>query len=158
MAKKSIKVKEVTVRYEQWLNVETGEQREFAVVDKPYSSDFNFHKLWLEDLAKVLDILGGAKFKAFSHILKIINPYSNEVGFTMEELAKELSISKNTVNEVVSKLIQADFMRKVRPATYKVNPKMLVKGTHDKRVGLMLKYEELNDGRQLSLMPEQSEW
>ncbi len=141
---KTTKVKEVVVRYETWCNAETGEVREFAVVDKPYSSDYNFHKIWLEDLAKVLDILGGSKFKVFSHILKIINPFSNEVGFTHDELAEELSISRTTINEVVKKLIEANFMRKVRVATYKINPKMLVKGTHDKRVGLMLKYDELD--------------
>jgi predicted transcriptional regulator len=142
---KTTKTKEVVVRYETWYNSETGEVREFAVVDKPYSSDYNFHKIWLEDLAKVLDILGGAKFKVFSHILKIINPYSNEVGFTNRELEEELKISHSTINEVVKKLTEANFMKKVRVGTYKINPKMLVKGTHDKRIGLMLKYDELNE-------------
>jgi predicted transcriptional regulator len=155
---KTSKLKEVTVRYEDWVNKDTGEIRSFAVVDKPYSSDFNFHKIWLEDLAKVLDILGGTKFKVFSHILKIINPYSNEVGFTTREISEELSVSRPVVMDVVSKLIQADFMRKVRIATYKINPKMLVKGTHDKRVGLMLKYDDLNNGRQLSLVTEVDNW
>lgn len=155
---KTTKIKEVIVRYEDWINKDTGEVRSFAVVDKPYSSDFNFHKIWLEDLAKVLDILGGAKFKVFSYILKIINPFSNEVGFTLDELAIEVNVSKPIVHDVVKKLIAADFMRKVRVATYKVNPKMLVKGTHDKRVGLMLKYDDLNDGKQLSLLPETDNW
>ena len=155
---KTAKLKEVVVRYEDWINKETGEIRSFDVVDKPYSSDFNFHKIWLEDLAKVLDILGGTKFKVFSHILKIINPYSNEVGFTTRELAEELSVSRPVVIDVINKLIVADFMRKVRVATYKINPKMLVKGSHDKRVGLMLKYDDLNEGRQLSLVPEVDNW
>jgi predicted transcriptional regulator len=146
---KTTKIKEVVVRYETWCNSETGEIREFAVVDKPYSSDYNFHKIWLEDLAKVLDILGGAKFRVFSHILKIVNPYSNEVGFTLRELENELSISTKTINEVVKKLIEANFMKKVRIGTYKINPKMLVKGTHDKRVGLMLKYDELHNDKQI---------
>lgn len=155
---KTTKVKEVVVRYEDWINKDTGEVRSFAVVDKPYSSDYNFHKIWLEDLAKVLDILGGAKFKVFSHILRVINPYSNEVGFTTQELADEVNVSRPIVSDVVKKLIQADFMRKVRVATYKVNPKMLVKGTHDKRIGLMLKYDDLNDSHQLPLLQENNEF
>ncbi|MGG6548786.1 UNVERIFIED_CONTAM: replication/maintenance protein RepL, partial [Prevotella sp. 15_C9] len=65
MAKKSV-VKEQTVRYETWVNPQTGESREFAVVDKPYQSDYNFHKVWLNDLAKVMGILGGAKIQVFS--------------------------------------------------------------------------------------------
>jgi predicted transcriptional regulator len=147
---KTTKTKESVVRYETWYNSETGEVREFAVVDKPYSSDYNFHKLWLEDLAKVLDILGGSKFKVFSHILKIINPYSNDVGFTHRELEEELNVSHTTINDVVKKLIKANFMKKVRIGTYKINPKMLVKGSHDKRVGLMLKYDELEDIKQIN--------
>ena len=150
---KTIKQKEVTVRYETWINSTTGEQREFAVVDKPYSSDYNFHKIWLEDLAKVLDILGGSKFKIFSHILKIINPYSNEVGFTFKEIEDELNVSRPLISDVVNKLVKADFMTKVRIGTYKVNPKILVKGTSQKRVGLMLTYDELqshNSGIQIN--------
>jgi len=149
---KTVKQKETTVRYETWVNPDTGESREFAVVDKPYSTDYNFHKVWLEDLAKVLDILGGKKFTVFSLILKKISPYDNQVGFTVRELAEQSGSSTATVQDVVTKLVTANFMRKVRTATYKVNPKMLVKGSHNKRVGMMLKYDDLNEGRQLSIV------
>lgn len=158
LPKKTVKEKEVTVRYETWINQQTGEEREFAVVDKPYQSDYNFHKVWLEDLAKVLGILGGAKIKAFSWILGQINPFSNDVGFTFEELSKESKVSKNTAVETVQLLIKADFMRRVRPCQYRVNPKMLVKGTSNKRVGILLKYDELQN-RQLDIPMEiESNW
>jgi len=42
-------------------------------------------------------------------------------------------------------------MKRVRVATYMINSRFLVKGTHNKRMGLMLKYDELNDTRQLEL-------
>lgn len=154
----NIKTKEQVVRYETWINQDTGETREFAVIDKPYSSDFNFHKIWLNDLAKVLDILGGAKMKVFNYILQNINPYSNEFGGTIREISKECKVASSTVNETILKLVSADFMRKVRTGCYRVNPKMLVKGTHNKRVGLMLKYDELQEGRQLELIENSEEW
>lgn len=46
------------------------------------------------------------------------------------------------MNQLFAKLSQDDFMRKeqVKVATYKVNSRVLVKGTDNKRVGFMLKY------------------
>lgn len=155
--KKSTTTKEQAIRYETWINSETGEQREFAVVDKPYQSDFNFHKVWLSDLAKVMGILGGAKIQAFSWILGEINPYSNEVGFTIQEIMEKTKVSRGTVLETIRLLIEADFMRKIRPCQYKVNPKMLVKGSHNKRVGIMLKYDDLNNGRQLDIFDNEEQ-
>lgn len=168
MAKSTV-TKEQVVRYEEWVNRDTGEVRQFAVIDKPYSSDYNFHKVWLEDLAKVLDVIGGAKIAVFNYILKNINPFSNEVGFTHQEITKSVTyevndkvkkVGRNTVYETVQLLQKADFMRKVRPATYRINPKMLIKGSHNKRVGIMMKYDELNNGKQLSLIENEQieEW
>lgn len=157
LPKKSTKEKSQVVRYENWINQDTGEVRQFAVVDKPYSSDFNFHKVWIEDLAKVLNVIGGKKIEIFNHILRNINPYNNEVGFTYREIADELDVSKTTINETVIALIKADFMRKVRQSQYKINPRMLVKGSHNKRVGIMLKYDDLNDGRQLGMFESDAE-
>lgn len=155
MAKDKI-TKEQAVRYETWVNPQTGESREFAVIDKPYQSDYNFHKVWLNDLAKVMGILGGAKIQVFSWILGEINPYSNEVSFTITEAMKKTKVSRPTVVETTQLLIKANFMKRVRPCMYRINPKMLVKGSHNRRVGIMLKYDELQE-RQLNLNLELSE-
>lgn len=138
-------------RKERWINEDTGEIREFMVIDRPYSSDYNFHKVWLDDLSKILGILGGAKIAIFNHILENINPYSNEFGGTQTEVSKIINVSKTTVNEVFKTLIENNFMKKVRIGTYLINSRYLVKGGHDKRMGLMLKYDELNENRQLEI-------
>jgi predicted transcriptional regulator len=141
---------EQIVRYEKWVNTETGESREFAVINRPHGTDFGFHKVWLEDLAKILGLLGGPKVKVFNHILTNINPYSNEFGGTVREIANLLEVGTSTVHETVQKLVNNDFMKKVRTGTYLVNAKFLVKGGHNKRMGLMLKYDDLDEGRQLN--------
>jgi hypothetical protein len=41
-------------------------------------------------------------------------------------------------------------MKRVRTGTYLIHARFLVKGGHDKRMGLMLKYDELDEGRQLN--------
>ena len=148
--KSNTKSVERVVRYEKWVNTETGESREFAVVDRPHGTDFGFHKVWLEDLAKIMGLLGGAKVKVFNHILTNINPYSNEFGGTMREIASKLEVDVRTVQNTVQTLLKEGFMKKIRIGAYLVNAKFLVKGGHNKRMGLMLKYDDLDEGRQLN--------
>lgn len=147
---RGVKKAEQVVRYEQWVNTETGESRQFAVVDRPHGTDFGFHKVWLEDLAKILGLIGGPKVKVFNHILCNINPFSNEFGGTVREVATVLEISPTTVQETIKLLTKEAFMKRVRTGTYLVNAKFLVKGGHNKRMGLMLKYDDLDEGRQLN--------
>ena len=151
--KPSRKPTEQVVRYEQWVNAATGEVRDFAVIDKAVQNDHGFHKVWLEPLAMVLGIIGGAKIKVFGHILNIINPVSNEVSFTQQELAKDCNVSRVTALETVNALVQAKFMKKVRTCVYKVNPAYLVKGNSDKRRALMIIYSEIEDQKALPSEP-----
>jgi predicted transcriptional regulator len=148
--KPNTKSVERVVRYERWVNPETGESREFAVVDRPHGTDFGFHKVWLEDLAKIMGLLGGGKVKVFNYILTNINPYSNEFGGTMREVAEKIDVDTRTVQTTIQTLVKEGFMKKIRIGAYLVNAKFLVKGGHDKRMGLLLKYDELNEGRQLN--------
>lgn len=147
---KGTKKVEQVVRYEQWVNTETGESRQFAVVDRPHGTDFGFHKVWLEDLAKIMGLIGGPKVKVFNYILCNINPFSNEFGGTVREIATKLEVSPTTVQETVKLLTRENFMKRVRTGTYLIHARFLVKGGHDKRMGLMLKYDELDNGRQLN--------
>jgi predicted transcriptional regulator len=149
-APKTTKMVEQIVRYEMWTNLETGESRQFAVVDRPHGTDFGFHKVWLEDFARIIGLLGGGKIKVFNYLLSNINPYSNEFGGTIREIATKLDVDNRTVQVTIQTLVLEGFMKKVRTGTYLVSARFLVKGGHDKRMGLMLKYDELNDGRQLN--------
>lgn len=59
-----------------------------------------------------MGILGGAKIQVFSWILGEINPYSNEVGFTITEAMENAKVGRNTVIETIQLLIKANFMKK----------------------------------------------
>lgn len=147
---KTRKHTESTVRYEEWVNKETGEVREFAVIDKEVQNDYGFHKVWLEDLAMVLGVIGGQKLKVFSWLLQHINPVTNEIGFTQEELARETGTNQRTVLETVKSLVAARFMKKIRIACYKVNPKMLIKGNSNKRGAMMIIYDQIPEQKQIN--------
>jgi hypothetical protein len=137
--------KSEVVAYEEWVNKSTGEVRTFAVVSKE-TGDHSFHKVWLEDLARIMGLLGGAKIDVFTYILKNINPYSNEFGGTVREIAEKTGTDVNTVQKTLKILKENDFLRKVRTGTYLVNSSMLVQGSHSKKMGILVKYNGLEDG------------
>lgn len=138
------KVKEVhtPMSYETWVNSETGEARQFAVVTRD-TADHGFHKVWMEDLAKILGLLGGSKISVFQHIIENVNNLSNEFGGTMREVAEATKVDVTTVNATFRLLQDNDFLKKVRNGTYKINPRILAQGKHDKRMGLIVKYNTL---------------
>jgi hypothetical protein len=54
---KQIKSKVQTVLGSQtYLNQDTGEVAEFTVIEKNIEKDFNFHKIWIQDVLNVLEI------------------------------------------------------------------------------------------------------
>jgi len=134
---------EQVIRTESWVHQETGEVRVFTVVKRSETGDYGFHKVWLEDLGRIIGVLGGAKVKVFSYILNNINPVSNQVGGTIRELAAILNLDTVTVQNTIQILIKQGFMKRIRSGTYQVNAEVLVKGGHEKRSGLMISYDKL---------------
>lgn len=139
-----VKQQEQIIRTERWVNPETGEVRVFTVIDRSQTGDYGFHKVWLEDLSRIIGVLGGGRIKVFSHILNNLNPISNQFGGTIREVSELLDIDKNTVQSTVTILIQHGFMKRVRNGTYQISANVLAKGSHEKRVGLMLTYDKLD--------------
>ena len=146
-----VKQQEQIVSTQRWVNPDTGEERVFTVIDRSQMGDYGFHKVWLEDLGRIIGVLGGAKVKVFSYILNNINPVSNQFGGTIREISELLEIDKDTVQSTITTLVQQGFMKRVRIGTYQISANVLVKGNHEKRAGLMLTYDKLDSPSQNSL-------
>ncbi len=138
-----VRQQEQVIRTEQWVNQETGEVRAFTVIDRTQAGDYGFHKVWLEDLSRIIGVLGGNRVKVFSYILNNLNPVSNQFGGTIREVSDLLNIDKTCVQSTITTLVQHGFMKRVRTGTYQISANMLVKGNHQKRAGLMLTYDKL---------------
>lgn len=147
-----VKQQERIVSTQRWVNPDTGEERIFTVIDRSQMSDYGFHKVWLEDLGRIIGVLGGAKVKVFSYILNNINPVSNQFGGTIREVSELIEIDKDTVQSTITTLVQQGFMKRVRIGTYQISSSVLVKGNHEKRAGLMLTYDKLDSPSQNSLL------
>ena len=134
---------EEIVSEQRWVNQETGEIAVFNVVKRSAANDYGFTKVWLNDLCHILDLVGNGKIKVFSYILANINPISNEFGGSIRELALIVKVDKVTVSNTIQILLKQGFMRKKRSGCYLISANLLVKGDSEKRVGLMVTYDEL---------------
>jgi len=141
--------KSQAIGIEEWINKETGEVKEFAVVEKKVTGDTNWWKLWISDLLGALGLIGNVKMKVLMYIMENINPYDNTFGGTIREIADACEASPTTVQKVLHVLINdANFLVKIRAATYQVNPDIMAKGSHKKRIGLMVKYNKAKDKKE----------
>lgn len=130
------------LRVEEWTNTETGEIKEFAVISKE-GQDRNWWKLWITDFMVILGAVGNKKIVVLTYILENISPYDNSFSSTIREIAKNTKCSSKTVQTVLNLLCNdLEFLVKKRVAHYMVNPKILAKGNHTKRVGLMVEYQQ----------------
>ena len=139
------------VAYQEWVNTETGETKVFAVIDKEVYADVNFYKVWLLDLITVMDKIGNKKLKVLNYILSNIEPSTNQFGGTIREIAKNINVSTPVVNSTIKLLLEVDFFRKIRTGTYQINPEIMVRGRANKRMNLMIKYNELGEKEVIEL-------
>ena len=130
------------IRTEKWVNIETGEEKDFSVISKT-GQDTNWWKLWLTDFMLILGVIGNSKVTVLIYILDNISPYDNTFSRTIREIAKETKTSTKTVQAVINILCEdAKFLVRKHNSFYMVNPKIIAKGSHNKRVGLMVEYNK----------------
>lgn len=137
----------MTVGNASYVNQSTGEVEDFTVIKKNINQDFNFHKIWLQDLLQVLNTFGNAKIKVLTHLLKIMRNADNSVNFTYRSLSEDTGISYPTVNQTINELLNANVLKrdeKVK-SLYVFNPDLIVKGNSDKRKRLLIEYNFTDD-------------
>jgi hypothetical protein len=121
-------------------NSVTGEVSEFVVIEKNVEKDFNFHKIWLQDVLNVLDSFGNKKILVLSYLLKIMRNEDNTFSGTYREIAQVINVSVKTVNVVFNELFESNFIKKISSASYRFNPDIIIKGRGEKRKNLLIKY------------------
>ena len=137
---KKIKVKkQKVIGKQEYINADTGEVKEFDVIEKVVK-DTNFHKVWLMDLLAVLDLIGTQKLKVLEFLFTEMRTQDNTVSVTYRYIADKTGISYQTVAITMKMLIDANLITKVRTGTYRFNPDIIIKGDSKKREGMVIKY------------------
>jgi len=128
----------VSSKIKHIMDIETGEVSELTelLVTK---SDFDFDKIWVLQLATVLDLAGSKPIQILAWFISHRDP-SNLVVGTYEKIAKDTDCSQESVKRTVKILIKAGVIAKVQIGAYRVNPDLVWRGGHNRRQAILLEY------------------
>ena len=130
------------VTYERWMNVESGEEREFAVVSKTIYKGTHFYLSFLPDLLQASKEFGKGKKKVLNYILNSIDSKTHLFIGKYRDIADTTRTSQRTISETIAYLIEIDFLRKKAQSVYTVSPRYVSRGEAVKKRNLMIKYAE----------------
>ena len=131
---------QIAVANRQYINRDTGEVEEFTVVQKNISADFNFHKIWLQDLLNILDSFGSKKIKVITYLLSKMRNEDNSISCTYRSIEKDTGISYQTIATTMKEMIESNVIKKIATGTYQFNPDIIIKGSSNKRQRLLVEY------------------
>ncbi|PLC55999.1 replication/maintenance protein RepL [Photobacterium carnosum] len=126
---------------QNFINQKTGEIVELNVVEAS-STDFNFEKIWLGHIMQALDCLGSQRIKVVTWLLEN-KDNDNRIIARQADIAEGANVSKQTVTDVISTLISNDILKMVHRGVYLLNPNVIFKGHHGKRMDVLIRYNKL---------------
>lgn len=150
MAKKQVttRKKVKVVGTESYINQATGEIKDMQVIDIE-ERDFNFHKLWLQNILNSIDLIGNKKTKLAFWIIQHLNK-ENQLIMTQRKIADATKMSLDTVRLTMKALMDSNFLLRINSGAYVVNPDVVFKGGKTDRLNVLIQYhqdhqEEEND-------------
>lgn len=136
---------QTTIGTQQYINKETGEIEDFQVISKNITKDFNFHKIWIQDILNVLDSMGNKKILVLTFLLKIMRNEDNTFSGSYRDISKKCNVSLPTVSLVMQELLESNVIKKLTIGTYQFNPNIIIKGTSSKRQRLLIEYNMVDE-------------
>jgi len=143
---------QVVIGEQSYINSESGEIENFLVIQKNINKDYNFHKIWLEDLLNILNTMGNRKMTILSYLLSIMRNSDNTLNFTMRSLSEDTGVSLQTCQSTITELLESNVIKRDRriKQLYTFNPSLLVKGNGDKRKRLLVEYHFEDEQKDIS--------
>lgn len=121
---------------ETYINTNTGELREMQVIESTEDDkDYNFHKLFMRDFIRSIDIVSNKKTKVCYWIIDNVNK-DNQLLYSYRQIAESTGISYSVVAETIKALLDADFLRKHGKILI-VNPSIVFKGSASRRANIL---------------------
>lgn len=148
--KNTDKQKQITFKKQKFVgskvlvDTETGEEypMQMNVIE---DRDFNFHKVWLQNLIMSMDSIANQKLKLAFWIIDNLTQ-DNMLIMTQRKISELTGISLPTVSKTIKLLCypkekdSIPFLQKINSGAYRVNPNVLFKGSHNNRMGVCFQY------------------
>lgn len=114
--------------------------------------DFNFHKVWLEHLLMAFDGITNQKLKLAFWIINNLD-YENKLIMTQRTIAEKSGMGIATVSRTMKELQKGEipFLKKINSGAYCVNPAVIWKGSHNKRMSVVFEYTNTTKVKQDNL-------
>lgn len=123
-------------------DMETGEIIPMQMVQVE-DRDFNFHKVWLQNLVMSLEGISNQRLKLAFWILEHLDK-ENKLVMTQRAIAEGSGMSLATVVRTMKALQEGKpaFLQKINSGAYRVNPQVVWKGSYSNRMGVCFSYGE----------------
>lgn len=129
---------------QRWVNTDTGEIIEAQTLTKT-AGDAGFHKIWLHHILEAVDEVGNAKMRVLIWLLDKANA-QNLIMATYKEMAEANGCTPKTVQRLMAALRDADIITETRRSVWRLNPSVVFKGDHNKRMAVLIKYQDESQG------------
>lgn len=123
------------------IDKETGELLCADQIIKRTYGTRNFWKCYLMDFLIVLGIIDSKQLDVFIYIVENTNPGSNMFIGTYSKIVKDVGVCRQTIANIMKKLQENNFIKRVQNGVWLVNPNILMKGNDNKRQILLSYYE-----------------
>lgn len=128
------------VKEKRFIDVETGVEEMVPVISME-NKDYNFQKIFLGHILDAIDSIGNQKIKVLMWMIENRDSENRVVG-THRSLAENIGCAKQTVTSVMGSLMEHGVIKQVSSGIYQLNPAAIWKGSHGKRMRVMLDYGE----------------
>ena len=124
-----------------WINQRTGEIIETQTLSKEVKEvDIGFHKLWIGHILETIEEVGNAKVKVLFWLMRNMDK-GNMIKATVREIAERSEVSLITAKRLMTALRRADVVRLEFGGRWILNPGIIFKGGHDKRMNVLIRYK-----------------
>lgn len=142
---------------DSWINQRTGEIIEAQTLLKEVKEvDIGFHKLWIGHILETIEEVGTAKVKVLFWLMKNADQ-NNMVRATVRQIAERVGVGEATVKRLMAALRKADVVRLEYGGRWILNPAVVFKGAHGRRMNVLIRYKSMESAEQLVEAPIEAE-
>ena len=141
---------------DSWINQRTGEIIETQTLTRDVKEvDIGFHKLWIGHILETIEEVGTAKVRVLFWLMKSADQ-NNMVRGTVNQIAQATGVSRATVGSLMAALRKADVVRLEYGGRWLLNPAVVFKGGHNRRMNVLIRYKSMEQSELPLEIPTES--
>lgn len=141
-----------------WINQRTGEIIETQTLTREVKGDVDigFEKLWVGHILEAVEEVGNAKMQVLFWLIRN-KDRNNMVRATLDDIAAKTGASRSTVARLMASLRKANVVRLEYGGRWMLNPAVVFKGRHDRRMNVLIRYRSMEPAEQPVEAPTEAE-